>query len=143
MNIRPFQLSDYVYVRDIFRTVLSVECYRLTLDAFARQIAWDSDLVLVAHVGNEVLGVIIGTIDRNHGIYYRVAVRKEHQRQGIGSSLIKALRSRFERRNVVKILIAADEHNEPIMKVYEAQGFEAKHMFKKFNKLSILTGAYS
>lgn len=140
MDVRTFQLSDYRPVTQLLETVLSEECYELTMEAFARQLSWDSELVLVASIEGEIVGMIIGTIDNNKGYYYRIAVLPEYQRQGIGKLLIRSLRQRFEQRNVQKIMITADEHNEPILKMYESLGYAATDFFRSFQKLSIVAG---
>ncbi|RXZ81274.1 GNAT family N-acetyltransferase [Paenibacillaceae bacterium] len=140
MQVRSFQLSDYKSVTKLLETVLSAECYELTMEAFARQLSWDSEMVIVASVNNEIAGVIIGTIDKNNGYYYRIAVHKDHRHQGIGKALINGMRQRFENRNVKKIMIAADEHNEPVLSLYESVGFAASDFFRSFQKLSIVAG---
>ncbi|GGG24217.1 GNAT family N-acetyltransferase [Paenibacillus abyssi] len=140
MQVRSFQLSDYRPVTQLLEMVLSEKCYEETMEAFARQLSWDSELVLIASVNDEIVGMIIGTIDKNKGYYYRVAVHPDHQRKGIGKSLIHSLRGRFEQRNVSKIMITADEHNEPILPFYESMGYAAKDFFRSFQKLSIVAG---
>ncbi|QAY67094.1 GNAT family N-acetyltransferase [Paenibacillus protaetiae] len=140
MKVRSFQLSDYQLVTGLLEMVLSEECYEQTMEAFARQLSWDSELVLVAVEESEVVGIMIGTIDNNKGYYYRIAVHPHHQRQGIGKALIQSLRQRFEQRNVMKIMITADEHNEPILPLYESLGYAATDFFRSFQKLSIVAG---
>lgn len=140
MNVRSFQLSDYRPVTELLETVLSEECYELTMEAFARQLSWDSELVLVASIDDEIAGMIIGTIDNNKGYYYRIAVHPDYQRQGLGKRLIESLRIRFNQRNVTKIMITADEHNEPILSLYESLGYAATDFFRSFQKLSIVAG---
>lgn len=140
MNVRSFQLSDYRPITALLEDVLSEECYEQTMEAFARQLSWDSDLVLVAVEHSEIVGMIIGTIDNNTGYYYRIAVSPLHQRKGIGKSLVQGLRQRFEQRRVTKILITADEHNEPVLPLYESMGYVANDFFRSFQKLSIVAG---
>ncbi|MFF2480183.1 GNAT family N-acetyltransferase [Paenibacillus sp. NPDC058071] len=140
MNVRSFQLSDYRPLTTLLEEVLTEECYEQTMEAFARQLSWDSELVLVAVDQSEVVGMIIGTIDNNKGYYYRIAVHPDHQRKGIGKLLIQSLRQRFEQRNVQKILITVDEHNEPVLSLYESMGYAANDFFRSFHKLSIIAG---
>ncbi|MGG1638081.1 GNAT family N-acetyltransferase [Paenibacillus sp. FSL K6-3182] len=140
MNVRSFQLSDYRSITALLEEVLTEECYEQTMEAFARQLSWDSDLVLVAVENSEIVGMIIGTIDNNKGYYYRIAVSPLHQRKGIGKTLIQALRQRFEQRRVTKILITADEHNEPVLPLYESMGYVANDFIRSFQKLSIVAG---
>ncbi|MGO4344624.1 GNAT family N-acetyltransferase [Paenibacillus sp. FSL A5-0031] len=140
MNVRSFQLSDYRSITALLEEVLTEECYEQTMEAFARQLSWDSDLVLVAVENSEIVGMIIGTIDNNKGYYYRIAVSPLHRRKGIGKTLIQALRQRFEQRRVTKILITADEHNEPVLPLYESMGYVANDFIRSFQKLSIVAG---
>jgi len=140
MHVRSFQLSDYRPVTELLETVLSEECCEETMAAFARQLSWDSDLVLVAEADGEIAGMIIGTIDNGKGYYYRVAVHPDYQRRGIGKSLIRGLRHRFEQRGVSRILITADEHNEPILSLYESLGYAAADFYRSFRQLSIVAG---
>jgi ribosomal protein S18 acetylase RimI-like enzyme len=120
MQIRSFQLSDYRSVAELLKEVLSEECCEETMDAFARQLSWDSDLVLVALHEETIVGVLIGTIDHQKGYLYRVAVHPDHQRQGAGTALVSAMNARFRQRNVLKVLIAGDKHNEVLRPFYES-----------------------
>ncbi|ASS67116.1 MULTISPECIES: GNAT family N-acetyltransferase [Paenibacillus] len=140
MHLRSFQLADYHAVTSLLQSVLSEECYELTIEALTRQLSWDSDLVLIASAGDKMTGIIIGTIDNNRGYYYRVAVHPDHRGQGIAKSLISSLRGRFEQRKVSKIMVTADEHNEPVLPLYSSLGFEPSDFYHSFQKLSIVAG---
>ena len=140
MLIRSFKLSDHVAVTKLFEEVLSDECYKETMEAFARQISWDCELVLVAVEGDEVIGVIVGTIDNNNGYYYRIAVSANHRRKGVGKSLIQALRQRFEQRRVSKIMVSVDAHNEVVLPVYEAMGYSSNDFYRSTHRLKIVNG---
>lgn len=124
MQIRTFRLSDYLYVNQLLAEVLTEACYSETNSALARQLSWDSELVLVAEEDEDILGVIIGTIDNNNGYYYRLAVDPGHRRKGIGKELILGLEKRFRQRDVNSILIAVDEHEESReLSVFDAVGY--------------------
>lgn len=138
--VRSFQLSDYAPVTQLLEDVLSDSCYADTMEAFGRQLSWDSDLVLVAVRQGQVVGVIIGTIDNNQGYYYRIAVSRQHRRQGIGRQLIQALRRRFEQRKVRRVLVSVDAHNEPILPFYESLGYDDSCFQRSVNELSIVCG---
>lgn len=140
MNVRSVKLSDYRDIAELFEEVLSEDCYEQTIEAFGRQLGWDSDLVLIAEAEEKVVGVIIGTIDNNKGYYYRIAVSKAYQRQGVGKELANALKQRFEQKKVTKIYITGDEHNEPVFPLFESLGFVASDFIRSFQKLSIVTG---
>jgi ribosomal protein S18 acetylase RimI-like enzyme len=122
MIIRSFRLSDHVFVNRLLAEVLSEPCYTETKAALAKQLSWDSELVLVAEDNEEVVGVIIGTIDNNRGYIYRLAVEASHQRKGIGKTLIRSLDHKFRHRDVTRILVAVDEHNQCILPFFDAAG---------------------
>ncbi|WP_223067027.1 GNAT family N-acetyltransferase [Paenibacillus caui] len=137
MQVRSFQLSDVTHVTDLLRVALSEECYEDTRRAFARQLSFDSELIMVVEEEDSIVGVLIGTIDRqNLGCIYRVAVHPDHRRRGVGKNLVKAMEQRFKQRNVSKIMVAGDEHNQAAMPLYEAMGY-AGRMLEAFQKLSI------
>lgn len=48
MHVRSFQLSDVNSVTELMQIALSEECYKETVKAFARQLSWDSGLIIVA-----------------------------------------------------------------------------------------------
>ncbi|GAB2701550.1 GNAT family N-acetyltransferase [Paenibacillus thermoaerophilus] len=140
MKLRSFRLSDYPHIIELFRDVLSEACFETTMEAFGRQLSWDSDLVIVAETDDRPVGVIIGTIDKNQGYYYRIAVARGYQRQGIGTALIHKLRERFENRKVSKIYVTVDNHNEPILPLYESAGYHSEDFFRSYDRLSIVSG---
>jgi ribosomal protein S18 acetylase RimI-like enzyme len=140
MLVRSFQLSDHVAINQLLNNVLSESCYDETMKAFAKQLSWDSELVLVAVEQDQVVGVIIGTIDRNNGYYYRIAVAPDYQRKGIGKAMIAALKVRFTQRKVKKIMVTVDMHNELILPIYESAGYHAEHFYRSTHRLQIVNG---
>lgn len=140
MHVRSFQLSDYADVTQLMENSLSEDCFHETMEAFARQLSWDSSLVLVAEEERQIVGIVIGTIDNNDGYYYRIAVDPFHRRKGVGKTLIQALQERFVQRKVNRILVPVDPHNEPVLPVFESLGFDMNSFTKAFKKLSIVAG---
>jgi ribosomal protein S18 acetylase RimI-like enzyme len=140
MKVRSFQLSDYISVTHLLEKVLPESCYEDTMEAFARQLSWDSELVLVAEKEQSIVGIIIGTIDNNKGYFYRVAVHTDHQRQGIGKTLIETMKQRFVHRNVSRIFVAGDSHNKTFLPVYESVGYRATDFSRAEQRLRITSG---
>lgn len=140
MQIRTFQLSDYRSVAELLKEVLSEECCEETMGAFARQLSWDSELILVAESAGEIAGVLIGTIDRQKGYVYRIAVYERFRGQGVGKSLVTGMGNRFRQRKVQKMLIAGDKHNEVLRPFYEALGIGESDFASLTRPLSIVAG---
>jgi GNAT superfamily N-acetyltransferase len=119
MVIRSFCLADSARVPKLFEEVLSEECYEETIVAFANQLAWDSDLILVASADEQVVAVIIGTIEREQGLYHRVVVAPEYRNMGIGKQLIQRLHERFIQRKVKSISVRNDSFNQSLMSIWD------------------------
>ncbi|GIP34740.1 GNAT family N-acetyltransferase [Paenibacillus sp. J2TS4] len=140
MIVRSFHLSDYYPVTQLLQEVLSEECCEETRQAFSRQLSLDSKLVLVASVEEEIVGLIIGTIDDNKGYYYRIAVHPDHRGKGVGKALINGLKERFIYRKVSRIVVSLDAHNEPVLPLYKALGYSASDFLKPLKPLRIVNG---
>jgi ribosomal protein S18 acetylase RimI-like enzyme len=138
MHVRSFQLSDVSPVTELLKNALSEDCFENTMEPFSRQLSWDSDLIVVAEEEGEIVGALIGTIEQNHGCYFRIAVHPEYRRRGIGRSLVSAMESRFQSRKVKGIFVAVDEHNAPALPLFEALGYDENQIFKSVRKLSIV-----
>ncbi|MFC5404534.1 GNAT family N-acetyltransferase [Cohnella soli] len=140
MQIRSFQLSDYRAVAQLLEEVLSEECCEETMGAFARQLSWDSELVLIAEKEDEIVGVLIGTIDQSKGYVYRIAVQEAFRMQGVGRALVSTMDKRFRQRKVMKVLIAKDKHNELLKPFYDSLGLKPSDFVIPAQPLSIVAG---
>jgi ribosomal protein S18 acetylase RimI-like enzyme len=141
MSVRSFQLSDFSPVIALLEDVLSAPCYEETMEAFARQLSWDGDMILVAEENDEVIGVAIGTIDNQQGVVYRVAVSSEHRGKGTGSKLVDGLKHRFEQRKIRKIMVNIDSYSERVVSFFESIGYREADFFRSSNRLSIVKKA--
>jgi len=140
MRIRAFQLADYKSVAELLEVALSEECCVETMGAFARQLSWDSELILVAERDGAIVGAMIGTIDHNKGYVYRVAVHPDSRRQGVGRALVSAMNQRFRQRNVFKMLVAGDKHNELLLPFYQSLVDLPLDFVKLSKPLAIMAG---
>lgn len=138
MCIRSFKLSDYGPAATLLKQVLSEDCYDATIQAFARQLSWDTDLILVAEQDNELVGIIIGTIDNFKGYVYRLAILEEYLGQNICEQLTDGLKQRFNNRKVKKIMVNMDSYNEVAIPFYESIGYKEVDFFRFTEKLSIV-----
>lgn len=143
MIFRSFRLSDYMPVTQLLEASLDEDCCDKTLEALARQLSLDGELVVVAEAEDSeigIVGLVIGTVDCNNGYYYRLAVHPEFRNQGVGKALVSKLEQKFQQRNVKKIMIAADEHAEVVLPWFEQLGYGAQHVLRSLQKLRIITG---
>ncbi|AUM63703.1 MULTISPECIES: GNAT family N-acetyltransferase [Brevibacillus] len=136
MIIRTFRLGDYAAITRIWQETELNRTDTETMDSLAKQLAWDSDLVMVAEEDGEVVGVIVGTIDGTRAYFYRLAVSRSSQGRGIGRKLVEALENRFHQRGVNQILIMVNQANEQVLPFYQAMGYELQQYITLSKKIS-------
>ncbi|CEH28904.1 GCN5 family acetyltransferase [Aneurinibacillus migulanus] len=136
MLIRSFRLGDYVHITRIWQETGLEQTETETLDALAKQLAWDSDLVMIAEHEGEVAGVIVGTIDGTRGYFYRLAVNPGLQGMGIGRKLVEALEKRFKERGVTRVFIMVNQDNKKVLPFYSLLGYEVKEYITLSKKLT-------
>lgn len=135
MNIRSFRLSDYAAIMDIWKRT-KLEQKEMETDGLAKQIAWDSELVMIAELDERVVGVIVGTIEGNRAYFYRLAVDPNYQSKGIGRELVDALEAKFEKRGATQIQIMVNQNNESVIPFYQSLGYEVQRYITLTKKLT-------
>ena len=65
---------------------------------------------LVAKTGDKIVGMIRGTYDGSRAIIYLASVHPDHQRQGIGRSLVIEIARRFKERGArsISVIVPGD-----------------------------------
>jgi len=133
--IRSFRLGDYIYIKKIWQETGLEQTETESLDALAKQLAWDSELVLIAEDEGKAVGVIVGTIDGSRGYFYRLAVDPQYQGKGYGRKLVEALEKRFREKGVSRIFIMVNQDNTKVLPFYNALGYEIKNYFTLSKKI--------
>lgn len=136
MLIRSFRLGDYSAITRIWDETGLNQTEAESLDALATQLAWDSDLVMVAEQDGEVVGVVVGTIDGTRAYFYRLAVLPTMQGTGIGRKLVEAIEKRFKQRGVSRVLIMVNQDNPEVLPFYHSLGYEVQKYVTLSKKLS-------
>lgn len=136
MLIRPFRLGDYSAITSIWRETGLDQSETESLNDLAQQLAWDSDLVMVAEKEGRVVGVVVGTIDGSRAFFYRLAVLPSEQGTGIGRQLVEAIEKRFKQRGVNRVLIMVNQDNPEVLPFYHSLGYEVQKYVTLSKKLS-------
>ncbi len=136
MLIRTFRLGDYAAITRIWQDTGLNQTETESLDALAKQLAWDSELVMVAELDGDVVGVVVGTIDGTRAYFYRLAVDPNKQGLGIGRKLVEALENRFRQRGVNHVLIMVNQDNQKVLPFYHSLGYELQKYVTLSKKLS-------
>lgn len=88
-----------------------------------RKLERDPDLFLVAEIGREIIGTVIGGFDGRRGMIYHLAVRKDLRGQGIGAKLLKEVEQRLQAKGCLKCLMHVLDDNTEAIQFYKNQGW--------------------
>ncbi|HJV45583.1 MAG TPA: GNAT family N-acetyltransferase [Bacillota bacterium] len=124
MKVRSFRLGDYAAITSIWRETGLEQTETESLDDLAKQLAWDSELVLIAELEGTVVGVIVGTIDGTRGYFYRLAVNPAFQGRGVGRELVLALEKRFKQKGATRVIIMVNQDNKKVIPFYSNLGYQ-------------------
>ncbi len=123
MRLRSFRLSDVHEVSMIWQMTASHESEKETLQVLSEQLGYDRDLVIVAEYNDRVIGAIVGTIDRQTGFFYCLAVHPDYQQKKVGTMLVNELEHRFWKKGVKRIWITVDEGTVKLLPFYQHLGY--------------------
>ncbi|QKG83425.1 GNAT family N-acetyltransferase [Kroppenstedtia pulmonis] len=124
MILRSFQLSDVHAVTSIWKLTASEQREKETLKVLSKQLACDRDLVLVAETEGQVVGAIVGTMEKDAGYFYCLAVHPDYQGQGIGRRLTALLEERLRNKGVRKVEVMVDPGTEKLFPFYDHLGYK-------------------
>jgi len=82
------------------------------------------ELLLVATDGCSVVGTIMAGYDGHRGWLYAVAVLRSHQRQGIGTALVREAEARLAAMGCSKINLQVRSSNTAVVSFYRSLGYE-------------------
>jgi ribosomal protein S18 acetylase RimI-like enzyme len=137
VKIRSFRLGDYAAITSIWRETGLEQTETETVDALAKQLAWDSELVMVAEIEGQVVGVVVGTLDGTRAYFYRLAVEPNYQNHGVGKALVQALEKTFRDKGATRIFIMVNQDNKKVIPFYNALGYEVQEYITLSKVLSL------
>ena len=84
------------------------------------------DLLLVAADGCLVVGSIMAGYDGHRGWLYALAVLQSHQRQGVGTALVREAETRLSAIGCTKINLQVRSSNIAVVSFYRSLGYEVE-----------------
>lgn len=124
MQVRPFQLSDAVPVMRLWQH--AVDHPKESIGPLIRQLSRDSDLVLVADSGEQIVGLVVGETKGKEAFIHRILVSPEYRNRGVGSRLFAALKQRMQDKGARDVYFTPDEYSESESPFFEWIGLTAK-----------------
>ncbi|MDY0268443.1 GNAT family N-acetyltransferase [Trichloromonas sp.] len=144
--IREMTIDDFPIVfhigEDLFTSDYSPSMYR-TWDEYEITTLYnsDSELCLVAELGEKILGFALGTtVEKSnsswkYGYLVWLGVRPGLQKGGVGAALFKEIKRRMREQGVRMIIIDTDADNTAGIHFFQKQGFGniQQHVYMTLN----------
>ena len=98
-----------------------------SIPELTRMIKQNPKLCFVMETEEEdLIGAVLGGFDGRRGWVHHLAIKKEHQNQGLGKEMMNTLTSAFESLGVVKIKLEVLESNKNVIKFYKKLGWDLR-----------------
>jgi ribosomal protein S18 acetylase RimI-like enzyme len=126
-SIVTYQQSHFDSVRLLWREAFPNDPpWNAAELAIPAKLKMQPDLFLVATDGRLVVGSIMAGYDGHRGWLYAVAVLRTHQRQGIGTALVREAETRLAAMGCTKINLQVRSSNIAVVSFYRSLGYEVE-----------------
>ena len=124
MEIRVFRQDDFEEVITLWERCDLLRPWNDPEMDIEHKLNHDPDLFLVAEVGGEVVGSVMGGYDGHRGSAYYLGVHPDYRGRGIANALISRLEKKLIARGCPKIQLMVREDNDTVIEMYEKLGYE-------------------
>jgi ribosomal-protein-alanine N-acetyltransferase len=87
---------------------------------------------LIAKMNDQIVGYVIGVIEKNIGTIVSIAVKKDYRRKGIGKKLLDYIIEYFKLKNISIINLQVRIDNYEAISFYENNGFKKVKILKNY-----------
>ncbi|AHG18928.1 acetyltransferase [Chania multitudinisentens RB-25] len=124
MEIRVFRQDDFEEIITLWERCDLLRPWNDPEMDIERKLNHDPELFLVAEVGGEVVGSVMGGYDGHRGSAYYLGVHPDYRGRGIANALINRLEKKLIARGCPKIQLMVREDNDTVIEMYEKLGYE-------------------
>lgn len=128
MEIRVFRQDDFEEIITLWERCDLLRPWNDPEMDIERKLNHDPDLFLVAEVGGEVVGSVMGGYDGHRGSAYYLGVHPDYRGRGIANALISRLEKKLIARGCPKIQLMVREDNDTVIEMYEKLGYETQNV---------------
>lgn len=128
MEIRVFRQDDFEEVITLWERCDLLRPWNDPEMDIERKLNHDPDLFLVAEVGGEVVGSVMGGYDGHRGSAYYLGVHPDYRGRGIANALISRLEKKLVARGCPKIQLMVREDNDTVIEMYEKLSYEIQNI---------------
>lgn len=129
LAIRRMRQEDIPFVAELEKETFTDAW---SANALLETLAQKQTILLVAFEDKKLIGYVILYYVLEEGEIARIAVSKEHRRQGVGARLLLELESLCADNGISKILLDVRESNVSAYSFYEDHGFVKDGIRKNF-----------
>jgi ribosomal protein S18 acetylase RimI-like enzyme len=122
--IRAGTKADVASILVLWRAAESPPSATDTADALRLLLRRDPESLLVAQVGEEIVGSLIVAWDGWRGSFYRLAVHPNWRRQGIATALVRAGEERLQALGAIRLTAIVASGECAAMSLWAAAGYE-------------------
>lgn len=128
MQIRKMQIADYAAVFALWQSCSGMGLNNLddSREGIARFLERNPDTCFVAESESQILGAILTGNDGRRGYIYHTAVSPQHQKQGIGTQLVRAALEALRKSGIHKVALVVFAKNAGGNAFWEKQGFTVR-----------------
>lgn len=126
MDIRVFRQDDFEETITLWERCDLLRPWNDPELDIERKVNHDVELFLVAEVGGEVVGTVMGGYDGHRGSAYYLGVHPDFRGRGIANALISRLEKKLIARGCPKLTIMVREDNDAVIGMYEKLDYETQ-----------------
>ena len=99
-------------------------------ERLAEKVKRDPESIMVATAGNQLIGTVRIMDDGSMPFIFRLAVRENQRRHGVGARLMEEAENRLRKRGFAEIHLLVNEEDEEVRDYYQKQGWEEGNLYR-------------
>jgi len=135
MEIRVFKQEDFEAIITLWERCDLLRPWNDPEMDIERKLNHSPELFLVAEVGGEVVGSVMGGYDGHRASAYYLGVHPDYRGRGIANALINRLEKKLIARGCPKIMLMVREENDTVIGMYEKLGYELQDVVSMGKRL--------
>lgn len=130
LHIRPYIQNDYAALIKLYQTgeLFEEDCDNENI--IINKVKRDPESLLVAIHDDEIVGTVSLVEDERFAFIFRLAVKSDQQRRGIGSTLIAEAEKRFKQKENTTVNILVNEKHLELQSYYERHHYHKGRIWR-------------